>query len=551
MSSTKMWPSRLPIPQSVKVVPSVLLALVILCLSRYSGSQVSASESATGTGESSSFGLTEVEANAAFAAGPVSSARECLLANGLAYGPFRDGQSPEYDIYPDTQQIKEDLDRISKITKRIRIYGTKGSFADIPRLAKKVGISVSQGIYLGQDRGENEEEIEKAVKLAKEGLVDSIIVGNETLTSSTLPKERLLCYLREVKDRLGSSKIPVSTAEVWSVWRDNLDLAKEVDYVVAHVYPFWERHPVESAAGGLLEEYKELQAKLKSAYPERDLKIWIGETGWPSGGSPLAKGVVPSPENQRRFLQEFMTAACGNSIPFYYFEAFDEEWKWREGSGNTTGEGNTTGKDAIPLPQDRTFSGNWVGSSWGIFQSDGRLKPQFAGLFDDAGMDSRSNRDIFVDGQGLSSYYDIGVDSSERRHDWLLVQNGTMEMSYPGGQRWGSVFVTVGKPVPRPRPWKDFSGFGRLSIDLKGERGGEQVEIGIMNRSDPATGNERRVVEILGSEFHTYDIPLSSLASSHLTIPMGLKEIYVAVEFVFAGQNAEKIYARNIRYRSF
>src|SRR5882762_2238999 len=30
--------------------------------------------------------------------GAASSPRECLMKNGLAYGPFRDGQSPDYDV---------------------------------------------------------------------------------------------------------------------------------------------------------------------------------------------------------------------------------------------------------------------------------------------------------------------------------------------------------------------------------------------------------------------------------------------------------------------
>src|SRR6267378_1389310 len=97
-------------------------------------------------------------------------------------------------------------------------------------------------------------------------------------------------------------------------------------------------------------------------YPLRGLKVVVGETGWPAAGAPRAPGVVPSAENQRRFFREFMNAACKAAIPFYFFGAFDEEWKWREGfSGDLT---------QLPLPLDRTFSGAYIGSSWGLFKSN-------------------------------------------------------------------------------------------------------------------------------------------------------------------------------------
>jgi len=472
---------------------------------------------------------------------PVSP-KDCLCANGLGYGPFREGQSPDYDVAPNTDQLTEDLKFVSKITKHIRIYGTKPPFDEIPRLVKtnNLGISVSQGIHLSKNEKENEDEIKAAVDLARRGLVDSIIVGNEVLTSSTLTKDKLISCIREVK-KSAPSRVPVSTAELWSVWRDNPDLAKEVDFVVAHFYPFWDNQPIAGAAVYVLEKYQFLEKHLREQTGRHNLRIVIGETGWPSGGDPRGVGAVPSPQNQRKFFEEFTKVACKNSLPFYYFEVFDEEWKWRE--GNSSWEGN------FNLPKgNRTFSDNWVGSSWGLYQSNGRLKPLFAGLLDQPELTSRVSRDILSEDVGLSVYYDIGVDSSQHRHDWLSGTN-ELRMSYPGDPEFGSVFITVGKPVPRPRPWKDFSEFRVLSVDLKGERGGETVDIGIMTRTDPATGHERMyTVGRLGTEYHNYRIPLESFSSSHLSVPDDLKQLYVVVEFVFRGRQAEKVYATNIRY---
>src|SRR5215470_11669604 len=62
----------------------------------------------------------------------------------------------------------------------------------ITRLAKRKHLDVMQGIYLRRiktpsDKKANDAEIDLAVQLAQQGLVDSIIVGNESLGLSGQP----------------------------------------------------------------------------------------------------------------------------------------------------------------------------------------------------------------------------------------------------------------------------------------------------------------------------------------------------------------------------
>src|SRR5262249_10361409 len=153
--------------------------------------------------------------------------------------------------------------------------------------------------------------------------------------------------------------------------------------------------PIDQAAGAVLQNYKRLKADLRAKYG-REVEVVIGETGWPSGGAPN-DAAVPSPENQRKFLEEFMTGACTDSIPFYYFEAFDEEWKWDENADKEWKQRYSKHpRPGSELPPDRTLSGNWAGSSWGVFQSNGKLKRELKDLFDEPPAGSRANRDIFL-----------------------------------------------------------------------------------------------------------------------------------------------------------
>ncbi len=474
---------------------------------------------------------------------PGSPLRECLRNQGLAYGPFRDGQDPGQGTYPTREQIAEDLQFLASVTHRIRSYSVAGSLAEIPAIARELGLAVTQGIYLGDDPAANEAEVSTAVELARQGLVESLVVGNEGLTLSTLSKADLISYLRRVREAV-PPEVRVTTAEAWSIWRDNPDLAGEVDFVMAHFHPYWEGQPIEGAAVWVLDRYGELEESLRQAVPDRKLDIVIGETGWPSGGRSGAPGVsdrtVPSGENQRKFVEQFLGLACERSLPFYYFQAFDEEWKWREGSSAVA--------SAMQLPQDRTFSGRWPGSSWGLYRSDGLLKPDLAGLLEQPSPGSRSERDLFVRGQ-LAGYYDVGVDSSGRRRDWLSRDDDALRLAYPAGQQWGAVFLTVGAPSDPPRPWKDFSSFGFLSLEMKGAQGAESLAIGLKDHDDRDDGREKKLgVSSLTTEWQQFTFPLSDFASSRFSLPASLERLYVAVEFVFDGPRAQTVLVRNVRY---
>ncbi len=340
--------------------------------------------------------------------------------------------------------------------------------------------------------------------------------------------------------QLAPAGVPITTAEVWDVWNENPDLAAAVDFVAAHFYPFWEGEPIERANQSLWRNYDTLQATLRSAYPEADMPVVIGETGWPSGGARWREA-EPGPRNQRRFIEEFMAEACKRSIPFYFFEAFDEEWKWKEGLG--------VGAKARVLPRDRTFAGKWVGSSWGLYRSSGKVKPELAGLFRQPAPGSRLERGIVVDGEPMAHYH-IGVDTSHRQRAWLSNSGGVLRLAYPADQKWGAVFITVGQPTHLPRPWKDFSDYESVVLELRGDKGGESLAVAIKASGDRNEGREATVPLTLTTEFQTYEIPLTRFASERLPIPGGLSRLNVVLQLLFAGPLPQRIYARNIRYRS-
>lgn len=147
---------------------------------------------------------------------------------------------------------------------------------------------------------------------------------------------------------------------------------------------------------------------------------------------------------------------------------------------------------------------------------------------------------IFV-GDTLAPGYDMGVNTSGGRTSWVTVENGEICMAYPGGQ-WGAVFITVGKPKQPPRPGKDFSPYHQLSLELRGQTGGESVSIGIKDNNQPDDGSETKVTQAgLTTDWQPDTFPLSQFTGADL------HNLYVVIEFVFA-DTPETVCARNIEY---
>ena len=118
-------------------------------------------------------------------------------------------------------------------------------------------------------------------------------------------------------------------------------MANRVDFILIHVHPYWEAIDVGNASSFVVEKWEDIQAK----YPNKP--VIIGETGWPSGGEPNGEA-IPSQDNQKKFMRDFLNLAYYYNIPYFYFEAFDERWKIRSESS--------------------------AGANWGIYYSNGTLK---------------------------------------------------------------------------------------------------------------------------------------------------------------------------------
>lgn len=155
---------------------------------------------------------------------------------------------------------------------------------------------------------------------------------------------------------------------------------------------------------------------------------------------------------------------------------------------------------------------------------------------------TQQNEKIILANSSLSKGFDMGVDSSEHKRDWLSKEIDYMKMSFPAYQDWAAVFITIGRPKDPPRPFLDFSEYKTLSIDMRGQSGGEEIEIGIKTNVQPDTGEETKVTVKLTPEWKNYSFPLAEFRETDL------KHLYVLTEFVYNGKEPQTVYFRNIKY---
>ena len=293
----------------------------------------------------------------------------------LSYSPYGSSQHPDAGERASVTQIRSDLRMLAPVTRAVRTYASTGGVELVPPVAQEFGLKVTAGAWLQSDTRRNEREIRSVIDLARRnpninGIVvgnetiyrgDTILLGNEELSPEELKiiKEnkgttdfakvqeninvaRLIKIIQRVKRE---TSVPVTTGEIWSVWRDHPELVSAVDFIAVHILPYWEGRSEQSAVDDAIGAYN----LLRSAYPGK--RIVIAEFGWPSAGYNQKDG-NPGGLEQAKVLRDFVARANAHGIDYNLVEAIDQPWKIFEGS---------------------------VGPYWGIYNADREPKFSWSG----------------------------------------------------------------------------------------------------------------------------------------------------------------------------
>jgi exo-beta-1,3-glucanase (GH17 family)/cellulose synthase/poly-beta-1,6-N-acetylglucosamine synthase-like glycosyltransferase len=248
----------------------------------------------------------------------------------VSYAPFEGSAHPDTDNLPSQEKIRADLKKLSTMTKAIRLYSSTGGVEMVPPIAAEFGLKVTVGAWIDKNADRNKREIEAAIDLAKRNSnVIGIVVGNETIYRGEQKVEDLIELIKRVKK---SVSVPVTTGEIWNIWRDNFDetprdqptLASTVDFIAAHVLPYWENFTDKQAVDQAVDRYQLLRNK----FPGK--RVVIAEFGWPSNGYNLLNA-NPGQFEQASVLRNFVTRAESIGMDYNIVEAIDQPWKFFEG----------------------------------------------------------------------------------------------------------------------------------------------------------------------------------------------------------------------------
>jgi exo-beta-1,3-glucanase (GH17 family)/cellulose synthase/poly-beta-1,6-N-acetylglucosamine synthase-like glycosyltransferase len=258
----------------------------------------------------------------------------------VSYSPFARSQHPDSGDRPTIEQIRADLKAIAPYTRAIRTYSATGGAELVPPIAAEFGLKVTVGAWIDKDEDRNEREIRSALELAhRYRNVNAIVVGNETTLRAEKSIPDLIKLIQRVKR---SSPVPVTTGEIWTVWIEHPELASAVDFIAAHILPYWEGFDAKTAVDHTIEFYD----KLRRVHPGK--RIVIAEFGWPSAGYNF-HDANPGRLEQASVVRDFVTRADAYGIDYNIVEAIDQPWK--------------------------TFEGG-VGPYWGLF--DASRQPKFS-----------------------------------------------------------------------------------------------------------------------------------------------------------------------------
>jgi exo-beta-1,3-glucanase (GH17 family)/cellulose synthase/poly-beta-1,6-N-acetylglucosamine synthase-like glycosyltransferase len=240
----------------------------------------------------------------------------------VSYAPFEGTAHPDVDNIPNAEKIRADLKTLAPLTRAIRLYSSTGGVELVPRIANEVGLKVTVGAWIDKNTDRNEREMLSAIELAKRNSnVNGIVVGNETIYRGEQKIEDLIKLIQRVK---GSVNVPVTTGEIWNIWLEHPELASSVDFIAAHILPYWEGFSDKQAVDQALIIYQ----KLRDAFPGK--RIVIAEFGWPSAGYNL-KNANPGPFEQAVTLRNFVSRAEAIGMEYNIVEAIDQPWKYFEG----------------------------------------------------------------------------------------------------------------------------------------------------------------------------------------------------------------------------
>ncbi|KAF8974172.1 glycoside hydrolase family 17 protein [Flammula alnicola] len=291
---------------------------------------------------------------------------------GMAYTP--DGSLPDYGCNSTLSAVIQDIQLMSQLTSRIRLYGADCNQTALVLEAIKQ-TKVDMQVYLGNfvvdgDTTAYERQrdvLKSAIQTYGTDHIAGLTVGNEFMlnyvtehniadpnsAAADTGAAVLVANIADTRSMLSSlnlaKTIPVGNSDAGSYF--NTKVLEAVDYGLSNVHAWFANTTATAAASWVNTFFNETNVQPAALLPNTP-KMYIAETGWPTAskdaGNANNGAADASVANLQVFLDTFVCQANTGGVPYFFFEFVDETWK------------------------DIKYGG--VEGHWGLFDKDRNLK---------------------------------------------------------------------------------------------------------------------------------------------------------------------------------
>lgn len=249
------------------------------------------------------------------------------------------------------RMIDEYYDTISPFVNAVRIYDSFSDEYDYAyKRARELGFYVVGSAWLDKSNAsEHFARLDKLIERANNGEIDMAVVASEALLRNDFSTDKMIEYLKYVRERITDPTIPVTFADSINFVYEDSRLASYCDVLLVNDFPLWNGESIDVASDSFFSAVDSVMNK----YPRKT--VIVSETGWASAGSAVGDAEM-SPENAARYFGEIREKSLERGLRVFYLMLADCDYK-----------GTAANHDNIE-------------SHFGIFTKDLVIKPEFVKL---------------------------------------------------------------------------------------------------------------------------------------------------------------------------
>ncbi|KAG5517889.1 hypothetical protein PMAC_000344 [Pneumocystis sp. 'macacae'] len=260
-----------------------------------------------------------------------------------------------------TNDYRDDILLIKNYAKYIRVFSISdcNCMQEIMPAVVLEKMKIILGIWPGDINTQqftNEKEVLKKHLPSYSSYIYAIAVGSEVLYRNDYSDDVLTKQIVSVKELLGElglSNIKVGTADTWNIFATDAanSVVKASDIIFVNLFPYWQGVTINDSPATFFNGVS--RAMEVTRIIKNTLEVWIGETGWPTGGTTYGNS-LPSVENAAYYWINTICPSLYSGLNIIIFELTDEPWKG----------------DAVGL----TGQSSNVEKFWGVFTINGEKK---------------------------------------------------------------------------------------------------------------------------------------------------------------------------------